>query len=541
MKKLITALLTLLLVLSLCACDFGFGSDDPTEAPTDPPAEYTINFELNGGQAVENVISSITVPDGETTTMPIPTKEGCVFAGWYLDAELTNRYFFDYPLDDDVTLYAKFYETALGEYIVISNVEQLVTIKDDPAAKYLLACNINCKGETLISIDEFTGELDGNGYKIYNYTMSENALTVALIRTNRGTVKNLSFGDFTFDIKRDGDSDRFYGVICGINYGIVENCTILDSELKIACNGSNSSYTLHIGGIAGDNYGTVTSCKNNASINVYTTCDGYYSGWIYGWQNRTVYMYAGGLVGENQIGAVVESCANTGNLSITTATTTAGYSYNYVGGLVGANDGETLTSGSSCDITIISTGAYTNIRLGGAMGENTDSVQNCSAEGKITIDHTASTTETLIGGFVGYTCGKLYNCYSTCNITDNTATIKAIGGFAGYNEKLADKEYVIIKCFSTGSIFISGIAENVGKLVGLSTGTEKDCCCLDTVTITKTTVIDEAETTEPVIPTNEIGQAKTEAELLSADFLENTMYFDRMVWFLVEGKLPVLR
>lgn len=541
MKKLTAALLTLLLALSLCACDLIFGGEDPTEAPTEPPAEYTINFELNGGQNVEGVVSTVTVPDGETAVMPIPTKEGCVFAGWYLDAELTDRYFFDFPLDEDVTLYAKFYETALGEYIVISNVEQLMTIKDDPAAKYLLACNINCKGNTLTPIDEFTGELEGNGYKIYNYTISENAVNVALIRTNKGTVKNLSFGDFTFDIKRDSGSDKFYGVVCGINYGTVENCVILDSEMKITCNVSGASYSLYVGGIAGDNYGTVSNCKNNAIINVETKQGGHDGGWIYGWSSANVNHVIGGLVGKNDVDAVLNDGTNNGNINITSETTYFGQSYGYVGGIVGANDGDILSSGSACDFAIIYTGAHANIRLGGAVGNNTASVENCSAEGNINIDDTAGTTETLLGGFVGYTCGKLYNCYSTCDITDNTATIKAIGGFAGYNEKLADREYVIHKCFSTGSISISGTAENVGKFVGLSTGTEKDCCYLDTMTITKKTIAEETETTEEVTPTNDIGTAKTESELLSADFLENTMYFDRMVWFLVDGELPVLR
>jgi len=545
MKKLTAILLTLMIVLSLCACSFG-GSDPtepPTEQPTEPPAEYTINFELNGGQNVEGVVSSVTVPDGETAVMPIPTKEGCVFAGWYLDAELTSRYFFDYPLDEDVTLYAKFYETALGEYIVISNVEQLMAIKDDPAAKYLLACDINCKGNTLTPIDEFTGELEGNGYKIYNYTMSESALNVAFIRTNRGTVKNLSFGDFTFDIKRYTGSDKAYGIVCSINYGAVENCAVLDGEMKIACkvSGNNSNHSMYVGGVAGRNYGTVVNCKTNVKIYVETTQGGHHPNSYQGWQSRSVSHFVGGLIGQNQADAVLSDGTNNGSIHITSTTITAGLSYSYVGGIVGANIGDTSASGSVCDITITCIGNRSNLRLGGAVGENTASVENCSAEGNINIDHTAGTTETLIGGFVGYTSGKLYNCYSTCDIADNTATIKAIGGFAGYNEKLANKEYVIHKCFSTGSISISGAAENVGKFVGLSTGTEKDCCYLDTMTITKTTIVEEKETTEEVTPTNDIGTAKTESELLSADFLENTMYFDRMVWFLVDGKLPELR
>ena len=597
MRKLTAALLALMLVLSLCACDLFEG-------------ECTVTFNLNGGTAGEGFAESVTVKKGESVPLTTPTKDnyaflgwfdgdtlytaetpiekdvtlvaqwsfantytltfetngmadvpkmhpvvgelpaipatpvvdGYVFFGWYFDAELTNRYFFDYPLTEDTTLYAKFYDTTLGEYIVLSNVEQLMAVKDAPDAKYLLACDINCKGETLVPIDEFTGELEGNGYKIYNYTMSESGLNVALIRTNRGTVKNLSFSDFTFDIKRDSDSSKFYAVICGINYGSIENCAILDGEMNIACDLLTSSYTLYVGSVAAQNFGTVVDCKNNAMINVHTTQGGYFGSWPSNyWHNREIYIYFGGLVGCNQTDAVVRNGINTGKLNHTSVTETAGYSYNYIGGLVGKNDGDTLDSGSCCEVSVTCTGNHAYIRLGGAVGENTDVVKNCSSQGAITIDNAATSTENYIGGFAGYTCGKIHNCYSASDITDKTAVIKAIGGFAGYNEKLANKEYVIHKSFSTGSISISGTAENVGKFIGLSTGTERDCAYLDTMTITNTTVVDGEETTETVEPTNTIGNAMAEKDLLSVDFLENTLYFDRMVWFLVEGKLPALR
>ena len=130
---------------------------------------YTLTFETNG---MADVPASHPII-GELPTIPAaPQVEGYVFAGWYFDAEYTTRYFFDYPLTEATTLYAKFYNLSLGEYIVISNVEQLMAIKDDPTAKYLLACDINCKGETLAPIDEFSGEIEGNGYKIYNFSIN---------------------------------------------------------------------------------------------------------------------------------------------------------------------------------------------------------------------------------------------------------------------------------------------------------------------------------------------------------------------------------
>ena len=97
-----------------------------------------------------------------------------------------------------------------------------------------------------------------------------------------------------------------------------------------------------------------------------------------------------------------------------------------------------------------------------------------------------------------------------------------------------------------GSIEITGTPKNIGAFAGLSTGTIKDAYYADTLTINKvvTTTDENGETTEtlePVATTNTLGTAKTESELLALDFLENTLYFDRMVWFLVDGKLPELR
>ena len=59
-----------------------------------------VTFDTNGGSAVE----SITV--GEDFKLPAnPTKDGFVFAGWYLDKECTQPYK-DVP-DASCTLYAK--------------------------------------------------------------------------------------------------------------------------------------------------------------------------------------------------------------------------------------------------------------------------------------------------------------------------------------------------------------------------------------------------------------------------------------------------
>ena len=47
-------------------------------------SEYEIDYKLNGGLLTEGTVK--TYRDGETIVLPIPTLDGAVFIGWYLDA-----------------------------------------------------------------------------------------------------------------------------------------------------------------------------------------------------------------------------------------------------------------------------------------------------------------------------------------------------------------------------------------------------------------------------------------------------------------------
>ena len=68
------------------------------------PANPTVTFDSKGGTTV----GSKTVANGETVTEPTaPTKEGYIFAGWYTDGALTEKYDFSKAVKDDMTLYAK--------------------------------------------------------------------------------------------------------------------------------------------------------------------------------------------------------------------------------------------------------------------------------------------------------------------------------------------------------------------------------------------------------------------------------------------------
>ena len=76
------------------------------------PSGYTITFNSNGGTTISDIEEATELP----TELPIPTKTGYTFLGWYYDSDFTIEAFTDDPLTSDVTLYAKW---VLNTYTII--------------------------------------------------------------------------------------------------------------------------------------------------------------------------------------------------------------------------------------------------------------------------------------------------------------------------------------------------------------------------------------------------------------------------------------
>lgn len=88
MKKIMIAVISLLLVLMMVSCEEEIKS-------------YTVNFDLNGGGS----IPSVTVLIGKSIQSPEdPSMEGMKFCGWYLN---DNLYDFNLPITTNITLVAK--------------------------------------------------------------------------------------------------------------------------------------------------------------------------------------------------------------------------------------------------------------------------------------------------------------------------------------------------------------------------------------------------------------------------------------------------
>jgi len=80
----------------------------------DDKTVYTVTFETDGGTPVPSVQK---VEEGNAVTAPVtnPTKAGYVFVYWHLSGA-TTAYNFQSPINNNITLYAKWQEEAIAEY-----------------------------------------------------------------------------------------------------------------------------------------------------------------------------------------------------------------------------------------------------------------------------------------------------------------------------------------------------------------------------------------------------------------------------------------
>ena len=171
----------------------------------------------------------------------------------------------------------------------------------------------------------YEGIFDGLGHTICGlYSGNEIWDGSGLFLYNKGTIKNLTLKD-SYNIITTGNQ-KYYGMICNNNEGIIENC---HSEGGIV----TGDYT---GGICGINRGTIRNCTNNGMVignkdvggiagyqegstaAISLSCN---NGEILGGADSN----AGGICGSISAGTI-NDCYNTGEVS---------NSVNCVGGIIG--------------------------------------------------------------------------------------------------------------------------------------------------------------------------------------------------------------
>jgi hypothetical protein len=263
-------------------------------------------------------------------------------------------------------------------------------MQEDLSANYIVVNDINAS----CTVNWNNGQ-GFNPVGTYDYYQANLEFTGSFDGQNH-TISNLSINRLY---------DDYVGLFGAIGAGgEVKNVGVINVNIT----GSGNK----VGGLVGDNYGTVSNSYSTGKV----------SG------KKMV----GGLVGKNKNGTVSNSYS--------TVNVTGG---RYVGGLVGENENGNISNSNS-------TGNVTGSLGGGLVGYNSNgNISNSYSTGNVSGGQS-------VGGLVGRNWnGNISNSYSTGNVSGKYT----VGGLVGQN----DDESIISNSYSTGNV--SG-GSYVGSLVG---------------------------------------------------------------------------
>ena len=324
----------------------------------------------------------------------------------------------------------------------------------------------------------FNGIYDGNNKEIQNIKLDTNNIANTGLFTvlgENGKIKNVNTASGS--VKASGNIDislsAEHGVLVGRNYGTVDNCknyvdaAYVGTEDVSGIVGTNytegiikncfnyatitledTSITVsNLGGIAGQNMGTVENCYNSGTITNYSE------------------MTVGGIVGWNYPdNALIIGCINDGNIILSN---TSGLK---AGGIAGAN-----ASGSTIQNCTNYGFVKGNATVGGIVGWNIygdetyrddSTVSSCVNYGNVLMTGTPYTDWNVVGagGIAGYVAEgtTIKNCY---NKDAEIRGTNGIGGIAG------DNYGTIYNSYNTGSTSINGSGTYLGGLAGVNQST----------------------------------------------------------------------
>ena len=208
----------------------------------------------------------------------------------------------------------------------------------------------------------FVGHFEGNGNMIMGLNIlvaASNFSSYGLFSINNGTIQNITFSNVSISVASSIGKGKTFsvGVVAGANYGFIENCDVMYSDLDLV-----GYYSSFLGGIAGCNYGgEISYCeiKDTCSLSGSGHIGGI-NGYIYTsyakyctnraditYRYDTVKRPAGGIAGALVYLGGVQYCNNYGTLR-----TTLAYGEGDIQQLVGDFDqnvgGDGLLGSESC-------------------------------------------------------------------------------------------------------------------------------------------------------------------------------------------------
>lgn len=255
----------------------------------------------------------------------------------------------------------------------------------------------------------YTGTFDGNDKTISGLTIDSSSQYVGMFGYLKGEVTKLTLASVSIT---SSWSDKTYAAVGAVAGYITSSSTINGCSVSgsITINGANSN----AGGLAGQNYGSISNCWVNGLTIKGPSSNG----------------RLGGVVGSNS--KTIEDC-HVENLIITDGAN--------AGGVVGYNTSTSTLTGCSVKGSSV-TGSSIS---GGVVGNfNNGEIAGCSVDGTtVATDSITGTSGGVIGSQSG---GTAMTCYFANGWINNTGAFSPkLGGVAG-----AQTGGRLIACYSTG-------------------------------------------------------------------------------------------
>ena len=270
-------------------------------------------------------------------------------------------------------------------YLISDAMELGAMIHYSHSAHYRLASSIDLSGIHwgMAVIPSFSGTFDGNNLTISHLTLTGASYVGLFGQLGSGAeVKDLGLVDVNIS-----GSGNYVGGLVRKNYGAVTECY---------STGAVSGTGWSVGGLVGANQGNVTQCYSTGTVSDNGTAWWSYVGGLVGENTERGFISdcystgavsggssVGGLVGNNW--GTVTQCYSTGMVS----------GSDWVGGLVGMN------GDAAYDLSGVITQCYSTatvagvISIGGLVGCNSGTVTQCYSAGRL------SGNEGYVGGLVG--------------------------------------------------------------------------------------------------------------------------------------------
>lgn len=289
---------------------------------------------------------------------------------------------------------------------------------DSEGKSWVLTTDIDLAGTDFSMIPVFAGTFDGNGHTISGFYYDTQGSKVGLIRVlaEKGIVRNLRVECY---VTPSGEMDEV-GILTGVNYGKIENCTLSGNLLGMEAVGAAAGHNMEsgriigtvnestvtgmrrTGGIAGFNEGTILDCENKGEINA-----GRKTAWEINDEREKAEEDA--AVGEDD-----DSSADKTDDKLTKLIPDS-------------------TDLKNDDLTELIQNDQKVNYTGGIAGASSGVVSQCINSGTVGFDHTGYKT----GGIVGYERGILDSCSNNAAVKGR----KSVGGIAGQFEPYTVNAY----------------------------------------------------------------------------------------------------